>query len=224
MKIVILIIAHDYPYEYVEMQNNWRKYMHSHSEIKSYFIKGKKYDGQQEKIIVENDTLYINTDENFIPGILKKTIIAFKWAKKYLDFKYIFRTNLSSVVDLSKLYNFCITNNFNYAGAIGDHNGVRFASGAGFFVSKQCIKYIMKNKKNNISYNIIDDVSLGKLLTQEFRITRLERIDFYFFDKKRISNQEILDSPVFHYRVKCDDERHITVDNQIKLINLIYGV
>jgi len=223
MKIVILIIAHDNPYEYVEMQNNWRKYMHSHGEIKSYFIKGKKYDGQQEKIIVENDTLYINTDENFIPGILKKTIIAFKWAKKYLDFKYIFRTNLSSVVDLSKLYNFCITNNFNFAGAIGDDNGVRFASGAGFFVSKKCIRYIMQNKEK-IDYETIDDVSLGKLLTPEFNIFSLNRIDIFHYNKKGISDQKIKELPIFHYRVKCYNQRHITLDNQIKLINLIYGV
>lgn len=222
MKIVILIIAHDDPNEYYQMQENWRKYMHSHHDIVSYFIKGKK-NNQKDNVEVDGDTLFINTEEDLIPGVLKKTIMAFKWVKKNIDFKYIFRTNLSSVVDLTKLYNFCTSKKFHYAGKIGNDEGQNFASGAGFFVSKKCIRYIMQNKEK-IDYETIDDVSLGKLLTPEFNIFSLNRIDIFHYNKKGISDQKIKELPIFHYRVKCYNQRHITLDNQIKLINLIYGV
>jgi len=39
MKIIILIIASDFPLCYIDMQNIWRSYGNSHPNIRSYFIK-----------------------------------------------------------------------------------------------------------------------------------------------------------------------------------------
>ena len=78
--------------------------MNKHNNIKSYFI---KYNNKiQTDVVLENDTIFIKGVETYIPGCLDKTIKSIEYIiKTNIEFDFIFRTNLSSVVNLNKFFN-----------------------------------------------------------------------------------------------------------------------
>ena len=101
MKIIILILANDSGI-YLECQKLWKTYMNLHPNIKSYFI---KFNPElTTDILVDNNTIFIKGNESFITGCLIKTLESINYVLKNEDFDFIFRTNMSSVVNLNNLY------------------------------------------------------------------------------------------------------------------------
>jgi hypothetical protein len=220
-EIIILIIASDNTDYYIKMQKIWNLYMNTHPHIKSFFIKENINIDNNLFIDKENNTINVKCEPSHIPGILIKTIESLKYIYNNYNFKYIFRTNLSSFIDLNKLFLFTINNSFNYAAVIGNHNNIQFGSGAGFFLSKECVNYLIN--KDNINYTKNnDDVIIGEILTPIYPILSIGRIEIFDFNNKIISNNEIKSSNIFHFRCKNINNMDVTVNNLKKLYELIY--
>jgi len=218
-QIIILIIASDNTDYYINMQNVWKLYMNTHPHIKSFFIK--ENNNIHENIVVDDNIINVKCEPSIIPGVLIKTIKSFEYIYNNYNYKYIYRTNLSSFLDLNKLYTFAINNNFNYGAVIGNYRNIKFGSGAGFFTSNECVKYLI-NKKD-INYNKSnDDVIIGEILEPIYSIFPIGRIDFTDFNKKEISDNDIKKSEIFHYRCKNECNMHHTVYNLQKLYELLY--
>ena len=167
---------------------------------------------------IPNENLYIsNVEDSYIPGILIKTIETMNFINATFTYKHILRTNLSSFFILNNL----ISNSSSlskkniYAGVIGNHNNILFASGAGFWMSKDIVEFILTNK-NSIDYFLPDDVAIGKLLNT-IKITPMPRYDLtnnVLYDdnaKARILNN-ITDNNHYHIRIKNDNNRNIDLD------------
>jgi hypothetical protein len=164
---------------------------------------------QFNSIINQDGREIVTTVPDLYSLIGVKTIEAFAASIKYFDFDYIYRTNVSSYVDLMKLNEFIKNKprNHYYAGAIGNHQGISFASGCGYFLSRDIVNKVLENRAR-WDHNLIDDVSLGKLLTSELDIALQEigRIDlaaanFNPLEIKRNSED------IFHYRCKATHPR-----------------
>jgi hypothetical protein len=219
--IIILIIASDNHDYYINMQNIWKLYMNNHPHIKSFFIKENMNIDEELEVDESNSTINVKCEPSLIPGVLIKTIKCLKYIYDNYEFKYIFRTNLSSFLDLHKLYNFSQNNNFDYAAVIGNHNNINYGSGSGFFLSKQCVHYLIN--KNDINYyKDFDDVLIGEMLTNVYSIVPVGRVDIYDFDTE-IGNHDVINSHVFHFRLKNGDNMHRTVYNLQKMYQLIYN-
>ena len=217
MKLIILILANDSDV-YLECQNIWRSYMNTHSNIKSYFIKYKV--GLDNDVILENDTIFINGNESLIPGCLVKTIKSIEFLLKTQDFDFIFRTNMSSVIDLHKFYNLVINNKNDCSAVIGYHNNIKFASGAGILLSKQLSSNLIINK-NKLNYNLIDDVSIGIFLQiANININPLTRFEAYNYKNNvnQITKEMIKD----YYHFRCKSNNLKTPIIMKKIIELIY--
>jgi hypothetical protein len=217
MEIIILILANDSDH-YLECQNLWRSYMNLHPNIKSYFI---KLDPQiTTDILLDNNTIFIKGNESLVPGCLIKTIKSIDFLLKTQNFDFIFRTNMSSVLDLHKFYN--LLNNYknDYSGKIGYHNNIKFASGAGMLLSKQ-LCYSLINSKNTLDYNLLDDVSIGFLL-QNININPLTRFETLNYENNvnQITKEMIKD--YYHFRCKSDTDNNKTLLMMKTIINLIY--
>jgi hypothetical protein len=218
MNIIILIIATDNIIEYIKMQEIWKKYMNNHPNIKSYFIKN-KIDLEENIILNENEnTIYIKDNESFIPGILNKTIKSIKYCINNFNFDYIYRTNLSSFLDLNKLYEYILYNNIDYGGFIGCHDNINFASGAGFFLSKNACIFLIEKYSEEKHNNFLDDVSIGEIMMNKFNITFIDRYGITSLNNNIINEK----SNCFHYRCKSDDIHNITVEIMDKLYYKIY--
>ena len=172
---------------------------------------------------VANKTLYVRGDECLIPGILHKTVEALSFFLRELrslraplclrpdgcmipPYDYVWRTNLSSVLDFEGLERFLSSlsqPNGLYAGYIGKalNNGspTFFASGAGFLMSRDVAMYLVENKEF-LRWDLIDDVAIGALLEPRFGLMHLERCWVQ-------SEHIVAEKDVFHFR--CESYQHL---------------
>jgi len=219
MKIIILILANDSGI-YLECQKLWTSYMNLHPNIKSYFI---KLDSQiKNDILLDNNTIFIKGNESIIPGCLIKTITSINYLLKHEEFDYIFRTNMSSVVNLNELYKFIINNKNDYSGFIGNCNNINYASGAGILLSKKMCYTLIENK-NLLDYNLIDDVSIGQLLKKNnVSIFSLKRFEVYSYENNINQITKEMISNFYHFRCKSNNNDLNTILLMKTIINLIY--
>jgi len=174
---------------------------------------------------IANKTLFIRGDECLIPGILHKTVEALSFflleegsnSRQALSkaaplgmsaaVPFIWRTNLSSVLDFAGLQRYLGTINSSgfYGGYIGlgslnNGSSTFFASGAGFLMSRDVAEYLVENKQF-LRWDLIDDVAIGALLEPKFSIVPIERCWIQ-------SGEEVVGSDgVFHYR--CESYQHL---------------
>ena len=168
---------------------------------------------------IANKTLFIRGDECLIPGILHKTVEALSFFLRELrslraqpdgciipPYNFIWRTNLSSVLDFEGLQRYLGTINSSgfYGGYVGktvsvDEN-IFFASGAGFLMSRDVAEYLVLNK-DSLRWDLIDDVAIGALLEPRYGIVPIERCWIQ-------SGEEMVGgNGVFHYR--CESYQHL---------------
>lgn len=134
-------------------------------------------------------TIYVKGEETYIPGILNKTIEAIRAIG--LDYDFVWRTNLSSVLDFDGLIRYCngvqmsrhsvLRRRVLYAGYIGlapieaeVDSHIRFASGSGFLLAREAVQYLLDNV-SLLQRDLIDDVAIGALLEPQFGIVHLDR-------------------------------------------------
>jgi hypothetical protein len=215
IKIVVLIIASDFEDYYIEMQNIWKKYMNTHTNIVSYFIKSDI--NIQDDVVIDGNTIYVKNEESLIPGIYYKTIEAIKYCLKNIDYDYIYRTNLSSLLDMDQMYSFIINNKIEYGGVIGCHNNIAFASGSGFLISRDASIYLLENQPN-IEKDLPDDVLIGYIITKKYNIEFINRNDI----TKENDNRLTYRNSIFHYRCKSNNSHTNTINIMEKIYNVIY--
>jgi len=209
MKIIILIIANDSP-KYLEMQGIWKKYMNNHPNIHAFFIKSDP--DIENDIILDKDTntIYIKDTESLIPGIYNKTVASIDDCLRTIDFDFIYRTNLSSFLDLNRLYEFFLSNKIDYGGYIGNHEGILFASGSGFILSREACKYLVSNTMES---ELLDDVIIAKILSPKYSPQFIPRKDI------QTISELMNPSESFHYRCKTSNN-HL---NTCEIMNALYS-
>jgi hypothetical protein len=173
---------------------------------------------------IANKTLFIRGDECLIPGILHKTVEALSFflleegsnsrqaapLGMSAAVPFIWRTNLSSVLDFAGLQRYLGTINSSgfYGGYVGktvsgatvSGKDIFFASGAGFLMSRDVAEYLVLNK-DLLRWDLIDDVAIGALLEPRYGIVPIDRCWIQ-------SGEEMVGSNgVFHYR--CESYQHL---------------
>jgi len=133
-----------------------------------------------------------------------KTLEVLQFAFENFDFEFIYRTNVSSYLDLPKLNSFISQQSRRefYGGFIGSSGKTQFASGSGYFLSRDLVSKVLQNR-NLWDHREFDDVALGKLISnfRDVGIQRIERVDLRSIsDVQELSPQG--SGGVFHYRCK----------------------
>jgi len=262
MRILVLVIASHNKPEYLQMEQLWlatapsrapsvplSRQMPSwcdvwlvHSKPAGQWIGDLVNDSIVDPDNVEVDisrrTIYIKQDECLIPGILAKTVKALEYFQGQGLYDFVWRTNLSSVLDFHGLLEFCkgIPSSGFYGGYIGqyqhsanikerargvsashregreNHGFSRFASGAGFLMSADVVEYLVLNPAL-LRWDLIDDVAIGILLEPVFGLVHIERQWIQSLDSNIIGS-------VFHYR--CESYMHYnTVAYMQKVIDAL---
>lgn len=215
--LVLVIVSFDKPV-YYDMLQVWRERVCSRSDV--WFIQCKLTSEWIGDVIndildtsfkdrfeldIANKTLFIRGDECLIPGILHKTVEALSYFLSF-DYNFIWRTNLSSVLDFEGLQRYLGTINSSgfYGGYVGKTvsvgENIFFASGAGFLMSRDVAEYLVLNK-DSLRWDLIDDVAIGALLEPRYGIVPIERCWIQ-------SGEEVVGSDgVFHYR--CESYQHL---------------
>jgi len=169
------------------------------------------------KVFDINGTLVVDLPEAYsLIGL--KTIAVFNYILSNYDFDFIYRTNISSYVDLVGLQNFVIrleTENDYYGGTIGHVREFDFASGSGYLISRNTLTRVLENS-SKWNHCEIDDVALGIIISESLfmKPESIARKDF-----KTVSEVNN-DTSYFHYRCKHQDPQ-VTIDIMQKLYRLI---
>lgn len=218
MKILILVLSYDdkniYTNFYETQKSTWDSVEIPNIETFYFF-------GNSDKNFITGNTIFTTTEES-LENCGKKTLHAFEMIYNF-EFDYLFRTNSSSYIDKLNLLSFVATqpNTNFYCGIIGNHNGINFCSGSGYFLSRDVFDLTMKHK-DEWDHQFIDDVSLGKLLTSKgINLKNAKRVDLLS------NNLNINNIPIdyYHYRLKTND-RYLDAKNMInikKLKDSFYG-
>jgi hypothetical protein len=199
-KILVAVLCSKSNPEYVALENTiretWGTQKHPMIDIIYYDCNDKS----EERF--RGDTLIVKTIEN--RHALEKTVAMYEWSLSQ-EYDYIFRANVGSYVDFEALYNYVKDKPRTryYAGYA--KNADTFASGSGYFISRDLVEMLV-SQKNQISSNV-DDVAIGSLLIGNgVRVSPAIRYDI----KNGVHNKlmgyveqplQINDQP-YHFRVR----------------------
>jgi len=161
------------------------------------------YYGDSNQSMMINDKLYLPVIET-MENIGYKTIEALKFIKNKFSFDYIFRTNISSYVDINLLLEFIKEKPKEkyYNGIIVNHQGIILSSGAGYFLTPDLVDLIITNE-TMWDHSYIDDVALG-LFLKNFGISPVG--DMQRFDV--VNNSYHIPNNFYHYRLKNWNDRY----------------
>jgi hypothetical protein len=225
---IFLIIDNDSTIFYKNFHLLWKTYMKKEDDILCIFLRMKEDLTKMEEYDEKEQILYFKGKEEYIPGILYKTIKGIQYVLKNFEFQYLTRTNLSSFWHFQNYKNTLtkLPTEKLCLGNIGFYPQLNtlFMSGAGITLSKDVVEELSKNNRQ-LNYMLIDDVSIGHLLKKmgyEFIESQRNDIilDNYDYDLK-----ERIDGGAFHFRIKnkLDDKRnHFDIEYYYKLITITY--
>lgn len=145
-----------------------------------------------------------------------KTILALKHVLKNYNFDYVFRTNTSSYLDVSKLLEFLESQGKKnlYGGFVGRvFRDIQFASGAGILLSRDLVERIC-DAEISWKHGLLDDVALAEVIAglegATIPLVPLGRLDISSIEATlSIDPQLIIDN--FHFRCKSESAQ-ATVD------------
>ena len=201
MNILHLVLGCKNPH-YTPIENaakeTWLK--NSPENIKTIFM----YGGSDKIYWDGEESFYVDRPESHHYNIcLYKTITAFESFMES-DFNYIFRCNCTGYFDLHLVSKFLEDKPLEkfYCGYCGELGGVNFASGSGYFLSKDLVLEIVKNKELLYNYGMpgwFDDVMIGKFITQVLGVQINPSAKRINLNSEDIS--ENLDMSHYHYRI-----------------------
>ena len=220
--IILLVIASRSEFYDKIILNHWIRYIkyveENYKNVKIYLIFGKNKFGKNTNIdkfdIIRENILILDNEDTLIPGIYNKTINAFKKINLSYDYKFVFRTNLSSFIRINLLVEKINTISSIY-GVIGNHGGINFVSGAGMLLNRENIEYILSNQ-NKINKNLPDDVALSSIFNISMKKENNLRYDF-------LNNNLDIDiktiEKYYHFRIKNKNR-----DNDLIIFDKLYNI
>lgn len=133
--------------------------------------------------------LELGGEETFLPGILEKTVLTFQLmhvSLDMMDFDYVVRSNVSTVVDFRVLSRSLQQWPVNYGGTSinviddkycdppcgltdGRYCGLSYGTGCCIVLSRDAFLWLVQPEVvAQLDYSVIDDVALGHLLVTQF--------------------------------------------------------
>lgn len=196
------------------IRKTWGAIQHENVEVLYYY-------GRQQTNNPRADEIFCDVDDSFA-NIGYKNFLFFDYILKNKKFDYIFRTNVSSYVNIKKYLEFLNDKpkqNF-FSGVIGNHNGQPFASGAGYTLSRDLVELAV-NKQNeyNHSFGGSDDVGLATLLTSNgITITPADR-QIFEYPNDIVKN---INLNYFHYRCKSIHNMSTRHKTDVQMMHIIH--
>lgn len=221
--ILHLVLYSDEEY-YNKMYEITRNFYKNFNNVKTVYYKFSSSIDNDYKLI--DDILLIKGDDTYVPGILDKTIKAFKYFENY-NFDYIVRSNISSIINFNLVNfddieygggNYMILNWYDQKSGINDdkYMNIPFFQGTFIIFNKKIFNKIMNNI-HFIDMNIIDDVAFGVLIQNYIKNITLKTIPGFTI----IYNVNDLDfNTITCYRNKSED-RNNDIKNMEFIVNSI---
>jgi hypothetical protein len=223
-KVLILILASSRPdYKKLEdsIKSTWFNLKNEDVEIIFYSDNDTELKKEQKAFLRGNNLILPCPDGHNYHSV--KTVLALDWVLQNYDFDYIYRSNLGAFVYPDRIVKFLDDKPKEkfYCGIVGNDTfyfgrNIRFASGSGYFMSKDLVKLVC-DKKNEFIYSM-DDVAMGEFLNRHnIEINKSARRHnicdgktFYQIGEQEVDN--IPEEEIYHIRLRSDN-RDIDIQN-----------
>ena len=156
-KVIFLIISSDNESVYAQMKQLSPKYYSLSIQIKYFFIENRQM--VDNNVIEDNDYLYINGSESFIPGIYQKSIKAIEYINSKYSYDFVIRTNLSTFWHMENLFNLLDSKPKERFAAGYAFQG--FISGTGIIMSRDVGNMVTSTPNSNY---IGDDLAISQTI------------------------------------------------------------
>lgn len=167
-KVLILVMSHEGDETFKQYKEIWNQKINI---IKHKFLIDVLFLYSDEKLDTDfalvGDRLISKCEENYWQALLTKTITGFKYFSSK-DYDLVFKTNLSTIINFDKFYEYCLSvncENFIYEGRVGKHLDYEFCSGAGMLLNKKTVNLVLNNI-NKIDDTWTDDIFIGYVLNK----------------------------------------------------------
>ena len=224
-KVIFLIISSDNEPVYAQMKELSPKYYSLFSDkIKFFFIENRQIDNQ---VIEDNNFLYVNGSESFIPGIYQKSIKAIEYVNNKYSYDYIIRTNLSTFWHMENLFKFLdIKPKEKFAAGYAFQG---FISGTGIIMSHDVGNIVVSNPTS--SY-IGDDLAISQTIQSHgihlYDITEykwgflIPKIDNLPSNCRYLNIDDNDFSDILNFRIKNGGDRSIDIHYFNVLLDKLY--
>lgn len=174
-----------------------------------------------EDYTIDGNNLITKCPENYWYSLALKVMSGFDYFVKN-DFDLVFKTNLSTIINFEKFYEYCNqihnTKEFVYDGVVGHYQDYSFCSGAGMLLNKKSANLVLDNK-SQLNEIWTDDIFIGFILNKLNGIQpcgELTRFDIHH------TNTEVTGDLVkshSHIRIKVRSGNHDEL-----FTNLVYNI
>jgi hypothetical protein len=174
MKLLVLILgARVSPYPEIIKNSlaTWGTLANENTVVYAYY-------GNHHKTEIVNNELLIGTNDL---NITLKTLLAFEYACKNIEFDYLVRIGASSYARIDKIYEHLLTtprDNY-YAGHKLFINEVTYAAGAHLIYSRDIVEHIVKHKNEINDNQWADDWVIGKFV-EKSGYKLIDEFSFYW--------------------------------------------
>jgi hypothetical protein len=125
------------------------------------------------------------------------------------DFDLVFKTNLSTIINFEKFYEYCEqipqSREFVYDGVIGQFDNYSFCSGAGMLLNKKSVNIVL-NSREHLNESWTDDIFIGFILNKLNGIQPCGLLTRFDIDtNNRQVNEDAIKSSS-HIRIKVRSE------------------
>lgn len=151
------------------------------------------------RLSLEGDDLTLPVPDD-LPNVGRKTLACFEYVVAQRDFDVLFRTNCSTYVDLPNLRGYVAEHaepSRFYAGKGANLDGIDFATGSGFFLSRDLVELLV-DERPSWDHGYLDDVAVAKLLHAHGVERRFAPRVVY----ERPRDARKVDTTAFHFRCK----------------------
>jgi hypothetical protein len=224
MKILILVMSHETDDKvFDEYKKIWNKQINEHVKEKYPIDVLYLYTDNNisENYIIDGNKLISKCPENYWDSLLIKVVNGFEYGREK-KYDYVFKTNLSTIINYPKFYDYCLNIDKNrkyiYDGVIGNYEDYSFCSGAGMLLNQESINIVLDNK-DKISKKWTDDIFIGYILNKLYNISPCDLLNrFDIVTPNKVFTENMVTS-CSHIRIK------IRIDDQdVHYTNLVYNI
>jgi hypothetical protein len=144
----------------------------------------------------------------------EKNLAAFKWIYENILFDYIFFCCSGSYIDKIEMQKFIADKPLNkfYCGIASFSDGADFASGSGFFLSRDLVKMVIDNANEILTYKMgktFNDVEIGRFLTTHG----------ISIDPRALRSEGPITPGCYHYHLFTKIQEHYNTHNKVRALH-----
>jgi hypothetical protein len=246
MKIIILILSSNGSI-YKKLKELQTYYLNQFKQIEFIFVefenditleesfRPEKHNFSNEiSFNKETHTLTCKGSESITPGMIIKTCKALEYINENYEYDFLFRTNLSTFININKLIDFL--NNLPTINVCAGFSFSGFITGTGLIMTKDVTNIVINNYEQFNYTNICEDVLISQILGH-YKVKYYNPVTYNYKWGLIIDNETtdsfpnfiyyitygqykdfIFDSNILHWRIKNTSNRELDIQYFNKLI------